>query len=145
MRLFRTLLVLGAAGLFLPSPPEDPKAPGKGADSPSAFEMLSSAGSAASDAWGFCSRQPEVCGVAGYLADRLEAKALYSASLLWGWAWDGKPAPRAVALQGPFTEITVEGDMPAAPAGADATDGRGRSTLGLDDLVPPWRGPAKEG
>jgi len=141
MRLFRTLIVLGAAGLFLPSPPDDPKSTGTGADSPSAFQMLSSAGSAASDAWGFCSRQPDVCGVAGYLAERLETKALYSASLLWGWAWDGGKAKPAVA-QGPFTTITVEGDMPAA-GGADG--GKGQSTLGLDDLVPPWRGPAKEG
>lgn len=139
MRLFRTLIVLGAAGLFLPSPPEDQAAMQASADSPSTLEVLSSAGSAASDAWSFCSRQPEVCGVAGYLAGRLEAKALYSASLLWGWAWEGggaKPAP-----QGPFATITVPGDRPA-PTGSETGGG---STLGLDDLVPPWRGPAKDG
>lgn len=139
MRLIRTLIVLGAAGLFLPSPPDDPAATGKDGDSPSAFEMLSSAGSAASDAWGFCSRQPDVCGVAGYLAGRLEAKALYSASLLWGWAWDGGAAKPA--RQGPYTEVTVEGDRPVA----GGKDGNGRSTLDRDDTLPPWRGPAKEG
>ena len=138
MRLIRTIILLGAAGLLLPSPPDEPKT-GADADSPSTIEMLSSAGSAASDAWSFCRRQPEVCGVAGYLAGRLEAKTLYSASLLWGWAWDGRTGKPQ--LQGPFAEITVEGDMPA-PA---ADDPKGQSTLGLDDLVPPWRGPAKEG
>lgn len=136
MRLIRTLLVLGAAGLFLPSPPGEPA--GTGPEQPSAFEVLSSAGSAASDAWSFCSRQPEVCGVAGYLAERLETKALYSASLLWGWAWDGGTPPPP---QGPFASVTVPGDRPAAPGKATG----GQSTLGLDDLVPPWRGPEKEG
>ena len=73
------------------------------------------------------------------LAGRLEAKALYSASLLWGWAWEGDA--ETGKGQGPFAVITVDGDMPP-PASSDAG---GQSTLGLDDLVPPWRGPAKEG
>lgn len=138
MRLFRTIILLGAAGLLLPSPPEE-LAKGDDPGQPTTIDMLSSAGSAASDAWSFCTRQPDVCGVAGYLGGKLEGKLLYSASLLWGWAWDGsagKPQP-----SGPYAEITVDGDRPAA-----ATDEpRGQSTLGLDDLVAPWRGPAKEG
>jgi hypothetical protein len=138
MRLFRTIILLAAAGLLLPSPPEE-RARGPDPLSPSTIDMLSSAGSAASDAWSFCSRQPEVCGVAGYLGGKLESKVLYSASLLWGWAWDGKSGkPKMV---GPFAGVTVEGDYPP-PAG---TEPAGQSTLGLDDLVPPWRGPAKEG
>jgi hypothetical protein len=138
MRLFRTIILLGAAGLFLPSPPEE-LASGPDPAQPSTIDVLSSAGSAASDAWSFCTRQPEVCGVASYLGGKLEGKVLYSASLLWGWAWDGSAgAPRG---DGPFAEITVEGDRPAA-----ATDEpQGQTTLGIDDLVPPWRGPAKEG
>lgn len=138
MRLFRTIILLGAAGLFLPSPPEE-LAKGPNAGQPSTLDVLSSAGSAASDAWSFCTRQPEVCGVASYLGDKLEGKVLYSASLLWGWAWDGSAG--SARGQGPFAEVTVAGDRPAA-----ATDEPvGQSTLGLDDLVPPWRGPAKEG
>lgn len=138
MRLLRTIILLSAAGLLLPSPPEE-LATGPDPDSPTTIDLLSSAGSAASDAWSFCSRQPEVCGVAGYLGGKLEGKLLYSASLLWGWAWDGKAmTPRS---QGPFAAITVEGDMP--PPATD--DPKGQSTLTLDDLVPPWRGPAKEG
>lgn len=141
MRLFRTLIVLGAAGLFLPSPPEDKAVQGSDAGQPSTFELLSSAGSAASDAWSFCSRQPEVCEVAGYMAGRLEAKTLYSASLLWGWAWDGKEKAAAPVREAPFASVTVEGEMPAG--GGDNSSGQ--STLNLDDLVAPWRGPAKDG
>ena len=140
MRLVRTLIVLGAAGLLLPSPPGEPQGPGDGLESPSAFEMLSSAGSAASDAWSFCSRQPEVCDVAGYLADRLQSKALYSASLLWGWAWDGKAGAPAAAA-GPAVSVIVPGDVPPPSRLSE----KGQSTLGLDDLVQPWRGPAKDG
>ena len=135
MRLFRTLLVLGAAGLFLPSPPEDSAATGGGTDAPSTFDMISSAGSAAADAWSFCSRQPEVCGVAVYLGGKLEAKALYSAGLLWGWTFeDQTPAPAAVA-EGPFAAITVSGPVPEGRGGPP----QGQSTLQLDDLIPPWR------
>ena len=103
------------------------------------LDALDHRGEAVGALLGEVARQPDVCGVAGYLGGKLEGKLLYSASLLWGWAWDGsagKPQP-----SGPYAEITVDGDRPAA-----ATDEpRGQSTLGLDDLVAPWRGPAKEG
>ncbi|WP_421695815.1 hypothetical protein [Aestuariivirga sp.] len=137
MRLFRTLIVLGAAGLFLPSPPEDPSATGEDTAGPSTFEVISSAGSAASDAWSFCSRQPEVCGVAAYLGGKLEAKALYSASLLWGWTFEDTPEPPAAHVQGPFAALTVSGPVPDPPGGPP----QGQSTLQLDDLIAPWRRP----
>lgn len=113
MRLFRTLIVLGAAGLFLPSPPQDPSVPPDDGAGPSTLELISSAGSAASDAWSFCSRQPEVCGVAVYLGGKLEAKALYSASLLWGWTFDGKTPAQPAVPQGPYALISV-GTEPAS-------------------------------
>ena len=55
----------------------------------------------------------------------------------------GSPSSKAgrPKLDGPAAEVTVEGDYPP-PASDEAG---GQSTLGLDDLVPPWRGPAKEG
>lgn len=141
MRLFRTLIVLGAAGLFLPSPPQDPSAPAGDAAGPTTFELMSSAGSAAADAWSFCSRQPEVCGVAVYLGGKLEAKALYSASLLWGWTFEEKTATAPPAPQGPFAVISVAGETPPPPLSKEPA---GQSTLDLDDLVPPWRGPASK-
>lgn len=143
MRIFRTLILLGAAGLFLPSPPDDPAARPGEADGPSAFEMMSSAGSTASDAASFCSRQPDVCDVAGYLAGKLERKVLYSASLLWGWAWEDKPSAIADGDAGGMAAFSVEGDVPEpAPQAATGKKVQGRSTLRLDDLIPEWRGPS---
>lgn len=139
MRIIRTLILLGAAGLLLPSPPEDYDATGNGGQQPSTLELLTSAGAAASDAASFCSRQPEVCAVAGYLTERLTAKAMYSASLIWGWA-DRRGTGRND--DGPFAALRVQGPVPEASRGAA---GRGQSTLGLDDLIPEWRGPGGDG
>lgn len=139
MRIFRTLILLTGAGLLLPSPPEGWRAADHGVPEPSTLELLTSAGAAASDAASFCTRQPEVCGVAGYLADKLTAKALYSASLVWGWARPEGP-PRAEAA-GPFAAVLVAGDIPD-PLPAEQS---GQSTLELDDLIPEWRGPQKGG
>ena len=142
MRIFRTLIVLGAAGLFLPSPPEEMSAPKNEPEGPSAFEMMTSAGATAADAATFCSRQPDVCAVAGYLAGKLERKVLYSASLLWGWAWEDKPSAVAADDSGGLAAITVEGDVPDVTPAAASAGAQGRSTLRLDDLIPEWRGPA---
>ncbi len=144
MRIFRTLILLGAAGLFLPSPPEDPAVHQAEAEGPSAFEMMSSAGATAADAATFCSRQPDVCAVAGYLAGQMERKLLYSASLLWGWAWeDTTPGDGGGASEG-MTMISVAGDVPESdPSGASGSTPQGRSTLRLDDLIPEWRGPSR--
>jgi len=139
MRIFRTLIVLTGAGLLLPSPPEDWRAADHGVPEPSTLQLLTSAGAAASDAASFCSRQPDVCSVAGYLADKLTAKALYSASLVWGWA--GKDGPPPSEAGGPFAALTVTGDIPD-PLPAEQA---GQSTLELDDLIPEWRGPQKGG
>lgn len=153
MRIFRTLILLGAAGLFLPSPPEDLSAQKTETDSPSAFEMMSSAGATAADAATFCSRQPDVCAVAGYLAGKLERKVLYSAYLLWGWAWDEKPSAVAAEEPGGMAAVSVESDEPepvldaepdSMPAAATASPPQGRSTLKLDDLIPEWRGPSSQ-
>ncbi|MFM8747085.1 MAG: DUF5330 domain-containing protein [Aestuariivirga sp.] len=139
MRIFRTLILLTGAGLLLPSPPEGWRAAEQGAPEPSTLELLTSAGAAASDAASFCSRQPEVCSVAGYLTEKLTAKALYSASLVWGWA--ERDAPQPAEASGPFAAISVAGDVPDALPAEQA----GQSTLGLDDLIPEWRGPQKGG
>jgi hypothetical protein len=143
MRIFRTLILLGAAGLFLPSPPEDPSAQQAEAEGPSAFEMMSSAGATAADAATFCSRQPEVCAVGGYLAGQMERKLLYSASLLWGWAWEDEPSGVATGETDGVVAISVEGDVPDIPPSETSdTAPQGSSTLRLDDLIPEWRGPS---
>lgn len=140
MRIFRTLIVLAGAGLLLPSPPEGWRAADQDeAQQPSVLALLTSAGAAASDAASFCTRQPDVCTVAGYLADKAITKAIYSASLVWGWA--GKDGPPPAAINGPSAALSVPGDVPETTPAAKG----GQSTLELDDLIPEWREPGKGG
>lgn len=140
MRLFRTLILLTAAGLLLPSPPEDAGAGKAQADAVGTSGLLASATLAVVDAAGFCGRQPTVCQTAGYVAGRVEAKAKYSVKLIYEWA-NGptaeKPAP---ALRGTVADTD--------PLKTDSTTaqpirvaGGGQSTLRIEDLIPEWRGP----
>lgn len=138
MRIFRTLIVLAGAGLLLPSPPEGWRAADQAEpQQPSVLALLTSAGAAASDAASFCTRQPDVCSIAGYLADKAIAKAIYSASLAWGWAGKDGPPPAT----GPSAALSVPGDVPETLPAAEG----GQSTLELDDLIPEWREPGKGG
>jgi hypothetical protein len=143
MRLIRTIILLTGAGLLLPSPPSDPLLGAGDADATtvSAMEMLSSATSAFSDVAGFCGRQPAACETAAYVAAHLEAKAKYSARLVYEWATEGEqPAGHVV--------IPVQAQQQAdplrtgSPAPLELTRAAAnQSTLRLDDLIPAWRGP----
>jgi hypothetical protein len=121
MRLIRTLLVVGGAGLLLPAPPESPDSAitatpvGPATADLSAFDMLASAGATVADVAGFCARQPAACHTAGVLAHHVEARAKYGVKLLYDWAADSDDAR--------------------------APTGNVRSTLRLDDLLPEWREP----
>jgi hypothetical protein len=147
MRLIRTLLVLAGAGVFLPSPPQDLEATTTGVapTEVSAVEMLSSATSTFSDLAGFCHRQPGACQTAAYVAAHLEAKAKYSAKLVYEWATD-QPAPAGHAIipvpaQAEEADQLQTGSTTAAhPEGQDGAT-PSQSTLTLGDLVPAWRGP----
>ena len=144
MRLIRTILVLTGAGVLLPTPPENVAAQKPVvAEEVSTLEMLSSASSALSDVGSFCSRQPGVCQTAAYVAGRLEAKAKYSARLIYEWASDATSDPSLPAR--PQQAITV--DMMQTGTTRLALSGprkkKSQSTLKLDDVIPEWRGPAK--
>lgn len=78
-----------------------------------------------------------MCSVAGYLADKAITKAIYSASLVWGWAGKDGPPPAT----GPSAVLSVPGDVPETLPAAEG----GQSTLELDDLIPEWRDPGKGG
>lgn len=144
MRLIRTILVLAGAGFFLPSPPEDPalQAAGNEATQVSAVEMLSSATSTFSDVANFCSRQPQTCQTAAYVAAHLEAKAKYSAKLVYEWATeDQTPTGRAIVpVQVGKVDQLQTGSTDVATA--QQPEIKGQSTLTIEDLVPAWRGPA---
>jgi hypothetical protein len=145
MRLIRTLLVLSGAGILLPSPPENISDRGMAADDQvSTLQMLSSASSAVSDVAGFCGRQPEVCETAAFIAGKLEAKAKYSVRLIYEWASESSSDPTVPA----GTQEAVKVDL--LPTGTTLAEGVpvadevvSQSTLGIEDLIPEWRGPVK--
>ena len=142
MRIFRTILILTGITVFMPSPPDnstqqsavagvDQQAPG----------LMSSATLAIADMAGFCSRQPEVCQTADYVAGRLEAKAKYGVRLIYEWAAESSSEPQASPLPG-LADATdpIETGSTRIFKTADAAP-PSLSTLKLDDLIPEWRGP----
>lgn len=124
MRIIRTIILLGAAAIFLPSPPQD--RPDLTADQPSATEFLSAALSTVADLGDFCSRQAAVCDTAHYLAATLEGKARYSIELLYQRSQESK----GTAL----TQQASDDDQGQAAS-------PGQNTLRLEDLIPEWRAP----
>ncbi len=145
MRLIRTLLVVSGLGVLLPSPPEDVASLSASAQAEqiSTLEMLSSASSAVADAAGFCSRQPTVCNTAVYVAGKLEAKAKYSARLIYDWASESTSDP---ALRGSSQEADAVDLLKTGTALAEAAkpQPKSQSTLKLEDVIPEWRGPVKK-
>ena len=89
MGILRTTLVLGAIFALLPSPPNMAR-PGETevARDPGPFGYVVAAAEAFSDVKGFCMRKPVVCEAAGHMAVKIEAKAKYSAKLIYEWAND---------------------------------------------------------
>lgn len=143
MRLIRTLIVLTGAGVLLPSPPDDPFAGTADPDiaQVSAIEMLSSATSTFSDLAGFCGRQPAACETAAYVAAHLEAKAKYSAKLVYEWATDEQgPSGRAVVPVDVETSDRLQTGS-TSPLAAATEGTNSQSTLRMDDLLPVWHAP----
>jgi hypothetical protein len=143
MRIFRTLMLLAGVTAFMPSPPEDKSLDVAMVEMANVEEtgIISSATTAISDLAGFCGRQPGVCETAGYVANRLEAKAKYSVRLIYEWAAESSAEPRTSPFpnQADATDPMATGSTRALMA--DGTAVKGQSTLRLDDLIPEWRGP----
>lgn len=137
MRIFRTLFILTAAVLLIPSPPDDGRV--EAATAPSTPEMLGAAFSTVADLRGFCARQPGVCDTAGFVAGTLEAKAKHGAKLIYEWANDGTAAP----LEGEDLAVSVDAIQTGSTTKAGAVEPREpkQTTLTLEDLIPEWRGP----
>lgn len=127
MRIIRTLVLLTAVVVFMPSPPEERRDASTEADPP-ATELLMAAVSTVADMRDFCSRQAAVCDTAHYVAVKLEGKAKYGIELLYEWASDRDG-------QAPSDVTTASGE-PQRP---------GQNTLELEDLIPDWRAPANQG
>ena len=144
MRIFRTLLVLTGIGVFLPSPPEVPSdgtaaVVDQGVTAQQGEGLITTATMAIADIASFCSRQPEVCQTAGFVAGKLEAKAKYSVKLIYEWANEASglepasPLPNQAEAVDPITTGSAKTNLALAP--------ESQSTLRLDDLIPEWRGP----
>lgn len=142
MRLIRTIVLLGGAAIFLPSPPADDMADASssGPAPVSAVEMLTQAISAISDVTSFCQRQPGACETAIALATHLEAKARYNARLIYEWAAEtDRPVGHAEV------PVVVPGVDPihtgSAARALRIPEPLRQSTLRPDDLIPAWRSP----
>jgi len=135
MRIIRTLVLLTAAVVFLPSPPEERMNAAADVDPP-ATHFIAAAMSAVADMRDFCSRQATVCDTAHYVAVKLEGKAKYGIELLYEWASEPNgTSPSLAAEPGESGVTTASGDR-ARP---------GQNTLELEDLIPEWRPPATQG
>lgn len=124
MRIIRTFVVLAAAAIFLPSPPED-RLGAMAQSDPPATELLSAAFSTVADMGDFCSRQAGVCDTAHYLAIKVERKARYNGELFYQWLQEKKAS---TGLTGIATDETQPGG----------------NNLKLEDLIPEWRTPKSE-
>lgn len=127
MRIIRTLVLLTAVVVFMPSPPEE-RLSASNETAPPATEFLSAAFSTVADMRDFCGRQAAVCDTAHYLAGKLEGKAKYGIELLYEWANERAEQPPA--------DLTTASGVPARPS---------QNTLELEDLIPEWRAPANQG
>ena len=129
----------------MPSPPEEVAIGNDGvvAQQVSTLEVLSSASSAVTDVAGFCTRQPEVCNTAAYMAGKLEAKAKYSVKLIYEWASESTsdPALPAQSQEAAKADLLTTGTIVAAATAEP--EPRSQSTLKLQDVIPQWRGPGK--
>ena len=94
------------------------------------------ASSALSDMTSFCERQPTTCVVAGELAARAELKAKYSFKLLYEWA----TGPEKATAKARIATIVAADPLVTGSTGDVVT--QSQSTLKIDDLIPPWLGPA---
>ncbi|HTN96650.1 MAG TPA: DUF5330 domain-containing protein [Nordella sp.] len=139
MRIIRTLILLTAVAVFMPSPPEERFGAATEADPP-ATQILVAAVSTVADMRDFCARQAVVCDTAHYVAVKLEGKAKYGIELLYEWANEssGATLPQQAEQDG----FPASGGMTTA---SGETVGPSQNTLELEDLIPEWRAPANQG
>ena len=130
MGMLRTLIVVGAAIAFMPSPPPDQA--GTQAASPGTFAYVAAAAETMADMRGFCQRNPNVCVTAGAVTQTVEGKAKYSAKLIYEWANNSKERPIVAEADSIQT-----GSAPAKPVNLKES----QNTLSLADLLPEWKKP----
>jgi len=140
MGILRNAFILGAVVLALPNPPASEQPADIVPASASTFAYVAAAADTFADLRTFCERRPGVCQTAGQLAGSMEAKAKYSARLIYEWANDAGAPTQPQTLLPP--------DIAAADPIATGTPGQkmkfvSQSTLTLEDLIPEWKNPPK--
>jgi hypothetical protein len=140
MRIIRTILFVGAIAILMPSPPEENGRSSliSSASQISAPEVIYAASRTASDLGDFCGRQPMVCKTAGFIATKLEAKAKYSAKLIYEWA--NEASTPSVAREAFAVEHLATASLLKV---ADNSEARSQNTLKVEDLIPDWRDPLR--
>ena len=130
MGMLRTIIVVGAALAFLPSPPPGPA--GAQPAGPGAFAYVAAAAETMADLRGFCQRNPNVCVTAGGVTRTVDGKARYSAKLIYEWANNGKAEPTIAVA-----DAIQTGSPPPKPVNLKES----QNTLTLADLLPEWKKP----
>jgi Family of unknown function (DUF5330) len=138
MGILRNTLVIGAIALAMPSPPPSELPDGVVAPTAGTFAYLAAATSAFADVKAFCDRQADVCSTAGHLAHVMEAKAKYSAKLIYEWASETTDTKISKA---PTPDDLAEVDVMATGTAEKRLAMATQSTLRLEDLLVAWDGP----
>jgi hypothetical protein len=141
MGILRNAIILGAVAVAMPNPPSSEQPGGAVPPTTSSFAYVAAAAETFADLRTFCERRPGVCQTAGHLAVSMEAKAKYSAKLIYEWANDASAEePRSTLLPpdmanaDPIATGTTDGSLPRMAS---------QSTLTLEDLLPEWKSPPK--
>ncbi len=114
MGLLRKAIILGGIVLALPSPPIQQMATGQPGLQSSTFATLAAAADTVADFKGFCVRRPQACVTGQFIAYTLEAKAKYTARMLYEWASTGMPPEqKQVAEQAAPTQTRLAAGVPA--------------------------------
>lgn len=139
MRIVRTIILLSAIVILMPSPPESVKKDASlvAANDVSAPEIFVAATRAASDIGGFCAREPQVCVTATYVAQMFEAKAKYSVRLIYDWANEASSTDATPHEADAVDALTTSSTKLAEDEAAS------QNTLKVEDRIPAWRQPTK--
>ena len=87
MGILRKAIVAGGLFAVLPMPPHDgAEQQGGQPPSPGTFAYIAAASETYADVSSFCQRQPMACDVGEYIAVTAQAKAKYSAKIIYEWA-----------------------------------------------------------
>jgi Family of unknown function (DUF5330) len=87
MGMLRKAIVAGGLFAALPMPPQSAQVqPVEQQAGPGTFAYVAAASETFSDVSSFCQRRPMACNVAQYIAVTAQAKAKYSAKIVYEWA-----------------------------------------------------------